>query len=72
MNVKLVGCTVPSLGSLELSPQVTSAVGCDASTTVNVAVPPLSVVGPVVGLTMTPAMSSSTLITNTSPGIDAA
>ena len=46
MNVTLAGVTVPSVASLELSPIVTSAVGWLFSTTVNVAVPPASVVSP--------------------------
>ena len=54
VKVTLAG-TVPSVGSLELSPIVTSAVGCDVSTTVKVAVPPASVVvSPEIGVTVTP------------------
>ena len=46
---------------------MTSAVGRDVSTTVNVAVPPASVVvRPDVGLTVTPALSLSLLVTETS------
>ena len=42
--------------SLELRPIVTSATGRDVSTTVNVAVPPASVVvRPLVGVTVMPA-----------------
>ena len=50
---------------LELSPIVTSAVGCVLSTTVNVAVPPASVVvsGPG-GVTVIPAVSLSVLVTS--------
>ena len=44
VNVTLAGLTVPSDVSLELSPIVTFAVGCEFSTIVKVAVPPLSVV----------------------------
>ena len=44
VKVRLAGLTVPSVVSLELRPIVTSAVGCVLSTTVNVAVPPASVV----------------------------
>jgi hypothetical protein len=44
VNVRLAGLTVPSDVSFELSPIVTSAVGCELSTTVKVAVPPASVV----------------------------
>ena len=55
VNVRLAGATVPSVGSLELSAIVTSAVGCVVSTTVKVAVPPASVVvRPVVGVTVMP------------------
>ena len=56
VNVRLAGPTVPSVVSLELSAIVTSAVGCVFSTTVNVAVPPASVVvRPAVGVTVIPA-----------------
>ena len=62
VNVTLAGLTVPSDGLLELSPIVTSAVGCEFSTIVKVAVPPLSVVvRPKVGLTVMPAVSLSML-----------
>ena len=44
VKVRLAGLTVPSVVSLELSAIVTSAVGWVLSTTVNVAVPPASVV----------------------------
>ena len=44
---------MPSVVSLDDRPIITSAVGCELSTTVNVAVPPDSVVvRPVVGVTM--------------------
>ena len=53
--------------STELRPIVTSAVGCELSTTVNVAVPPASVViRPEVGVTVMPAVSLSVLVTATS------
>ena len=66
--MRLAGLTVPSVVSLELRPMVTSAVGCDVSTTVNVAVPPASVVvRPEVGVTVMPAASLSVLVTETSP-----
>ena len=39
VNVTLTGATVPSVVSLDVSPTVTLAVGCDVSTIVNVAVP---------------------------------
>ena len=40
VNVTDDGLTVPSVMSFDESPTVTFAVGCDVSTTVNVAVPP--------------------------------
>ena len=50
--------------SLSCRPIVTSAVGCASSTTVNVAVPPASVVTrPLVGVTVIPAVSLSVLVT---------
>ena len=53
VKVRLDGPTVPSVVSLELRPIVTSAIGRDVSTTVNVAVPPASVVvRPLVGVTV--------------------
>jgi len=65
----VTGLTVPSDGSELASPTVTSAVGAALSTTVNVAVPPASVVvSPLVGLTVMPAVSSSVLVTETSAG----
>ena len=55
VNVSDAGLTVPSVVSFELSPIVTSAVGCASSTTVKVAVPPASVVvSPLVGVTVMP------------------
>ena len=68
VNVRLAGLTVPSVVSLEVRPMVTSAVGCDANTTVKVAVPPASVVvRPKVGVTVMPASSLSVLVTETLP-----
>ena len=68
VNVRLDTLTVPSVVSLELRPIVTSAVGCDVNTTVNVAVPPASVVvRPKVGVTVMPAASLSVLVTETLP-----
>ena len=53
VKVRLDLSTVPWVVSLELSPIVTSAMGRDISTTVNVAVPPVSVVvRPLVGVTV--------------------
>ncbi len=45
VKVSDAGRTVPSVASLDERPTVTSAVGCEFRTTVNVAVPPASVVG---------------------------
>jgi len=67
VNVTLPALTVPSVVSVELSPIVTSAVGWAFNTTVNVAVPPASVVtSPDVGTTVIPAVSSLVLVTETS------
>ena len=67
VKVTLAGLTVPSTVLLELRPIVTSAVGCEFSTTVKVAVPPASVVvRPEVGVTVMPAVSLSVLVTETS------
>ena len=69
VNVSDAGATVPSVRSQELSPTVTSAVGWVLSTTVNVAVPPASVVtSPATGFTVMPAVSLSVLVTATSAG----
>ena len=71
MKVSDAGLTVPSVVSLELSPIVTSAVGCASSTTVNVAVPPASVVvSPLVGVTVMPDVSLSVFVTLTSLAFD--
>ncbi|MFB8796781.1 MAG: hypothetical protein U7126_21750 [Microcoleus sp.] len=62
--------TIPSVVLLLVNGMVTSAVGCVFSLTVNVAVPPASVVvNPVVGLTVIPAVSLSVLVTATSAGL---
>mgnify|MGYP003339582786 CR=1 FL=1 len=66
VNVTDAGDTVPSVVSFELSPMVTSAVGCASSTTVKVAVPPASVVFPEIADTVTPEASLSVLVTLTS------
>ena len=69
VNVSDAGAAPPSVASELDSPIVTSAVGWLASTTVNVAVPPASVVtSPAVGLTVIPAVSSSWLVADTSEG----
>ena len=70
VNVRLEGDTVPSPVSLEDSPIVTSEIGSVFSFTVNDARPPASVVvGPLVGVTVTPATSSSMFVTDTSSGL---
>src|SRR5262249_40380078 len=67
VNVTLAGATVPSVRSLEDRPIVTLAAGWLVSTTVNVAVPPASVVvSPDAGLTVIPAASLSVFVTATS------
>ena len=68
VKVRLAGLDRrPRAVLLELSPIVTSAVGCEFRTTVNVAVPPASVVvSPDVGVTVMPAVSLSVLVTETS------
>ncbi len=59
MNVRLDGDTVPSVSSLEVKLTVTSASGSVSSTTVNVSVPPASVVlRPEVGSMVIPGASS--------------
>src|SRR5258708_9264690 len=67
VNVTLAGATVPSVRSFDDNPIVTFAVGWLVRTTVNVAVPPASVVvSPDVGVTVIPATSLSVLATDTS------
>src|SRR5438093_741435 len=67
VNVSDAGATVPSVRSLDDNPIVTFAVGWLVKTTVNVAVPPASVVvSPDVGVTVIPATSLSVLVTDTS------
>jgi len=65
VNVTLVGETVPSLVSLDVKPIVTSAVGSLSSTIVHVAVPPASVVSPLIAETVMPATSLSAIWTVT-------
>ena len=69
VKVRLAGATVPSPVSLEVRAMVTSAVGWALSTTVKVAVPAASVVGPEIVLTVMPEASSSVLVTLTSPAL---
>ena len=60
---------VPSVESLLNTAIVTSAEGCESSTTVNVAIPPASVViRPAAGVTVTPTVSFSAFVTETSAG----
>src|SRR2546427_50335 len=60
----------PSERSLDDSGIATLAVGCELRTMVKVAVPPASVVvNPAVGLMLTPAVSSSVLVTEMSAGL---
>ena len=67
VKTRLAALTAPSAGLLELSAIVTFAVGCEFNTTVNVAVPPASVVvRPAVGVTVIPATSLSVFVTRTS------
>ena len=69
LNVKGTAETVPSVVSLEESPIVTSAVGSLSRTTVNWDVPlPSVVTRPDAGVTVTPAVSSSVFVTETSSG----
>ena len=67
VNVTEAGLAVPSEALLEDSPMVTVAVGWLFRTTVNVAVPPDSVVtSPDVGVTLMPGVSLSRFVTDTS------
>ena len=62
VNVTDVGDTFPSLVFDDKRLNDTSAVGCEVSTTVKVAVPPDSVVvRPEIGVTVTPATSLSVI-----------
>src|SRR4051812_37434813 len=67
VKVNDAGETVPSVVSLELRPIVTLAVGFDVSTTVNVAVPPASVVLPLIAETVIPGVGMVTTNQPTSP-----
>ena len=70
MNVRLEVETVPSPVLPEEIPMVTLAVGLEVRTSVNVAVPPASVVvKPEVGDTVMPAVSSSVLVSETSDAL---
>src|SRR5437867_3292076 len=67
VNVTLAGATVPSVRELKGDAYGTFAVGWVFKTTVNVAVPPASVVvSPEVGFTVIPATSLSVFVTDTS------
>ena len=71
VNVTLAGETVPSDVSSLVSAIATSAVGLLPRTTVNVALPPASVVTkPLSGDTVIPAASSSEFETATSAGLN--
>src|SRR5260221_8748493 len=70
VNVTVGGATVPSAVLLDERATVTLAVGWLARRTVNVAVPPDSVVtSPATGATTTPATSLSWFVTETSPAL---
>ncbi len=69
MKVSDAGRTVPSVASLDEMPTVTSAVGSASSTTVNVAVPPASVVLPLIVETVMPDASLSVFVTVTSAAL---
>ena len=72
VNVTSAGDTVPSAVLLDWMAIVTAAVGCVFSTTVNVAVPPASVVlSSLSHRTVTPAASLSVFVTETSGSIAA-
>ncbi len=60
---------MPSVVSLVDRPTVTSAVGCASRTTVKVAVPPASVVSPLIGETVMPEVSLSVFVTVTSAAL---
>ncbi len=67
VNVRLVGATEPSAPFPDETGTATSATGWLVSTTVNVAVPPASVVTrPATGDTVMPATSLSSFVTETS------
>ena len=69
VNVSDAGDTVPAAVSSDDRSTSTSAVGSAVNTTVNVAVPPASVVvRPEVGVTVTPDASLSVLLTDTLAG----
>src|SRR5574342_344852 len=68
VNTRLAGDTTPSAGLLEDSGMVTSAAGCELSTTVKVTeVPDSEVEVPLGAPTMIPATSLSALETDTAP-----
>src|SRR2546426_120249 len=67
VNVTLAGATVPSVRSLDDNPIVTFVVGWLFRTTVNVAVPPASVVvSPEVGFTVIPGTARKGFVKGTS------
>ena len=69
VNVRLAGATKPSAVLLLASGITTSAVGWLPSTTVNVALPPASlVIRPATGVTVMAGPSLSVLVADTSAG----
>src|SRR5215213_9566237 len=66
VKMSVAGLTLPSVGSLLLRPIVTFAVGWLSNLTVKVAVPPASLVSPLIADTLMPAVSSSRLMAGTS------
>ncbi len=64
VNVRLAGDTAPSAGLLDTSGTVTSPVGCEFRTTVNVTDVPVSDVEVPVGVPMTIAAVSSSAFVN--------
>ena len=70
VNITLIGRTVPSSVLLLDNPTVTLAVGLEVRTMVKVAVPPASVVCPLIAETVKPATSLSSFITVTSEGFN--
>src|SRR2546429_511436 len=62
VNVRLEVETVPSAGLDEERPMVTLAEGALLRATLNVAVPPASVVGPLMALTLMPAMGLTVML----------
>jgi len=68
LKVKLVLTILPSVNLELVKGRVTVAVGALPNLTVKLAVPPLSVVLPLIAETISPAVSSSVTVTVTSAG----